>query len=155
MSEFFGSPVAQEEEEFTVSLGDAPVQQPRNTDSVRDFSVPNGVYVAKCLSVEQNTSQAGNQQFVFRFVGLESEAKGKEFYLYAPLTGKGIFKTREVLAAFGLNNSGDIKFKRADVLNKNVDLTLEKDKPFNGKINSRITRVATQTKEFNDSTVPF
>ncbi len=154
MSEIFGSPVEQDEEEFVVKL-DSNTQRFNKENQVSDFSVPDGHYRSKCISVEQNTSKAGNPQFVFTFLGQEREANNRKFLLYTPATGKGAFRTKLVLQAFGVNLPGDqLTFKRKDVLYKDVMLQLQKDAPYNGKINSKIVEI-TAAPSTQAETVPF
>lgn len=154
MSDIFGSPAVQEEEEFVVKFSELPSQQRNFSEEVRDFSVPNGVYLAKCINVEKTLSKAGNDQFVFTFLGVEKEAKARQFKLYAPATGPGTFRTKEVLQAFGLDvTTANLAFKRKEVLDKNVELKLEKDAPYNGKINSKIAKVLPTTRQADD--IPF
>lgn len=119
--------------------------------SVQDgYTIPDGMYKARCIEVEQSVSQAGNPMFIWNFVITEGQYTGREFKCWTAITPAAMWKVAETVQALGIGQTGQVvKFKRGDVINKDCGLLIEEDE-YNGKPSSKITRVVS-LQEYNAS----
>lgn len=114
------------------------------------YTVPDGMYKARCIEVEQSVSQAGNPMFIWTFAITEDKYAGREFKSWTAITPAAMWKVAETVQALGVGQTGQVvRFKRADVLNKDCGLLIEADE-YNGKPSSKITRVIS-LQEYNTS----
>lgn len=88
------NPVDAQDEDFSVSLGDKALKS--------KFVIDDGKYPARCTDLSKATSKAGNEMYVFDFLGTGGEADGLEFKARV-LTGEEYqWKLVRILAAFGI-----------------------------------------------------
>jgi hypothetical protein len=106
-------------------------------------TIPDGEYLAKVISVEQQTSQAGNPMLVFDFTLVEGDYAGRQFRTYVALTQAAMFKVEEMVNALGIkgNPGSDVTISVADVINTLAVLHIEKQE-YNGETRSQIKRMA-------------
>lgn len=111
-------------------------------NAVRDFSIPDGMYKAVLILVEDTVSSSGNDMLVATYSLLEDDHAGKEFKDFMVLSPKAIWKLEAFLKATGLGNIGeevDLSFEK--YANTMVYLKLKKAAPYNGAINSKIVQL--------------
>ena len=105
------------------------------------YTIPDGMYPARCIDVQQTVSKGGNPMFVWDFEVPSGDFRGRTFKLWTAITPAAMWKVAETVIALGVGQSGQtVKFKRGDVLNKPCGIVVEADE-YNGKPSSRITRV--------------
>ena len=113
-------PVSQEDEDFTISVPDAPDK----------FSFAEGEYAAQCAGYEVTTSGAGNQMIVISFLGLEGPTAGNTFKTFIPLIPSVKFKLTEAMLAMNIpkNDKGDYVVNKKNLTGKAVTLFLSPEK---------------------------
>lgn len=135
MSSPFGKP-AETEDAWSIDLS--------NVES--SFSIPEGDYLAKCVSLEKSVSKQGNDMYVFTFTIMEGDYVGRDFKTYCALTPQALFKLAEIAEAMQLDDiGGSTNFHPDRVVNKAVTLEIE-DQEYNGKASSTIKRVSEHPK---------
>lgn len=111
------------------------------TDVQEGYTIPDGVYKARCVELEQSVSQAGNPMFVWSFVITDGPYTGKSFKSWTAITPAAMWKIAETVQALGIGQTGQVvRFKRADVINRDCGLLIEADE-YNGKPSSKVSRV--------------
>lgn len=84
-----------------------------------------GRYEFLVKDVESKPSKAGDPMFHWTFTLNEGERKGKYVHLNALKKGGGSFRNKQTLEACGVDVSGPIRFKKADVVGKAVLVTVD------------------------------
>lgn len=88
------NPVDAADEDFSVSLG---------ADALKSkFVIDDGKYGARCTDLSKAVSKAGNEMYVFDFLGTSGEADGLEFKARVLTEEKYQWKLVKILAAFGI-----------------------------------------------------
>lgn len=115
------------------------------------YAIPDGMYPARCIDVQQTVSKGGNPMFVWDFEVSSGDFQGRTFKLWTAITPAAMWKVAETVIALGVGQAGEtVKFSRGDVLNKPCGIVMEADE-YNGKPTSRITRVVS-VSEMQEST---
>lgn len=106
----------------------------------RERNVEEGDYLFIVKSSEAKTSQAGNQQVVFTVTS--PQIAGGKYPIYAPLTGKGVFKLKQLMEAAGFPTEGKsvAKFNTDKLNGKSFGATLIDDE-YNGNVKSKIDQI--------------
>lgn len=134
MSNPFGAPTdSPGDDDFEVDL---PEQD--EDGGGKDFSVPEGEYLARCIALTKDISKKGNTMWVWDFSIATGKYQGKEFKTYTALTPAAMWKLTEVCVALGLSKGGErAKFKKSDAIGKYAVISLEDDE-YNGTKKSTI-----------------
>ena len=136
------------------NAGGAPMPSPAGTTTASDsfsvdlsevedssYAVPDGIYKAKCIDVEQGVSKTGNPMFIWEFEIVEGDFKGRTFKSWTAITPAAMWKVAGTVMALGIGQAGEVvKFKRSDVLGKLCGIVMEQD-DYNGKKSSKIKSV--------------
>ena len=105
------------------------------------FTIPDGNYKVKCVDIDQSVSKGGNPMFVWTFEIVEGDHKGFQSKVFTAITPAAMGKVAETVIALGVGQTGSVvKFKRADVLNKECGAVFEKTE-YNGQERSQISKV--------------
>lgn len=107
------------------------------------FHIPEGDYKMKLEKAERSESKAGNDMIVFTFSGTESKAKGKRFYLYAPLEPADLlWKYGQILKALGeeVPDDDELEVDLADLVGREV-IGSVLDEDYEGKARSKVQAV--------------
>ena len=108
--------------------------------------IPDGMYRLRCIDLEQTVSKQGNPTFVWTFTITEGAQAGKDFKMWTAVTPAAMWKVAETVIALGVGQTGQVvKFKRADVLNRECGALIEVDE-YNGRTSSKISRVVSMTE---------
>lgn len=123
------------------------------------YTIPDGVYAAKCIDVNQDVSKSGNPMFVWEFELVGGDYNGRTFKSWTAITPAAMWKVAETVQALGVGQTGQVvKFKRSDVIGKACGLVIEKDE-YNGKESSKISNVISvqemQERIANNSSSPM
>lgn len=112
-----------------------------NVEAGGGFLIPDGTYKVRCVDVEQGVSKAGNPQFIWTFEVIEGEHSGFQSKVFTAITPAAMWKVAETVMALGVGQQGEVvKFKRADVLNKECGAIFEQTE-YNGNSRSQIQKV--------------
>lgn len=111
-------------------------------DSGGNFHINSGDYLMRCTGVSEETSKAENPMYVFKFEGLEKQAKNRSFRLHCALTEKALWKLRQTLRGLGVEipEGSDGEFNPNDIIDTEVIGTVTDDE-YEGKINSRLSEI--------------
>lgn len=126
--------------------GASPTTQADNfevdlTEVSDGFTIPDGNYKVKCIDIDQSVSKGGNPMFVWTFEIIEGNHKGFQSKVFTAITPAAMWKVAETVIALGVGQTGSVvKFKRADVLNKECGAVFEKTE-YNGQERSQISKV--------------
>ena len=111
------------------------------TDVEEQGLIPEGVYRAKCVNVEQSVSKGGNPMFVWDFELTEGAGAGRILKVFTAITPAAMWKVAETVIALGVGQSGSVvKFKRSDVIGRECGVSVA-DNEYNGNVRSQIQRV--------------
>lgn len=111
------------------------------TDVSDGFTIPDGNYKVRCVDIEQSVSKGGNPMFVWTFEVSEGEHIGFQSKVFTAITPAAMWKVAETVMALGVGQTGSVvKFKRADVINKECGAVIEKSE-YNGQERSQISKV--------------
>lgn len=106
-----------------------------------NLAIPDGVYRAKCINVEQTVSKSGNPMFVWDFELLDADFTGRTIKSWTAITPAAMWKVAETVMALGVGQSGEVvKFKQSDVINKECGVVIEATE-YNGRTSPSISRV--------------
>lgn len=110
-------------------------------DSGGSFHIPSGDYLMKCLGVTEDVSKQNNQMLVFKFEGLEKQAKGRQFRLHCTYGDKSIWKLKQTLRGLGIDVPDDpSELDPDDVIDVEVIGTVG-DNEYEGKISTRLAEI--------------
>ena len=120
-------------------------------DSGGNFHINSGDYLMKCTGVSEETSKQDNPMYVFKFEGLEKQAKNRSFRLHCALTPKALWKFKQTLRGLGqeIPEGSDGEFCAEDVVGIEVIGTVTDDE-YEGKINSRLSEIRATGDEVVD-----
>lgn len=123
------------------------------------YTIPDGIYAAKCIDVTQDVSKSGNPMFVWEFELVGGNYNGRTFKSWTAITPAAMWKVAETVQALGIGQTGRVvKFKRSDVIGKACGLVIEQDE-YNGKVNSKISNVIStqemQERLTNNANMPM
>lgn len=145
------NPVDAQDEDFSVSLGDKALKS--------KYVIDDGKYAAKCTDLSKATSKAGNEMYVFDFLGTSGDADGLEFKARVLTGDEYQWKLVQILSAFGvkpvprldaqgnpvLDAKGKPKFdlplKKSFVVGKDVTLELAMQEFGDGKQSMSVEKV--------------
>ena len=120
------------------------------TNVTDGFLIPEGTYRVKLMDISQDVSKGGNPMFVWTFEVNEGQYKGFQSKVFTVLTPAAMWKVAETVQALGIGQSGTVvKFKRADVLNKECGAIFETQE-YQGQNRSQISKVIS-LKELSES----
>ena len=111
-------------------------------DSGGNFHIPAGDYAMKCVDVtEEVAKSSSNDMVVFRFLGLERQAKGRQFRQHCTYGANALWKLKQTLRALGIEVPDDpSEFDPEEAIDVTVIGTVI-DSEYNGKINSRLGEI--------------
>lgn len=110
------------------------------------FTIPDGTYKVRCIDIEQTVSKGGNPMFVWTFEVIEGEHSGFQSKLFTAITPAAMWKVAETVMALGVGQEGEVvKFKRADVLNKECGAIFEQSE-YNGTLRSNIIKLINKSE---------
>jgi len=120
-------------------------------DSGGNFHINSGDYLMKCIGVSEETSKQDNPMYVFKFEGLEKQAKNRSFRLHCALTPKALWKLKQTLRGLGVTipEGSDGEFDAAEIEDVEVIGTVTDDE-YEGKINSRLSEIRAVGDEVED-----
>ncbi len=145
------NPVDAQDEDFSVSLGEKALKS--------KFVIDDGKYQARCTDLSKATSKAGNEMYVFDFLGISGDADGLEFKARVLTDEQYQWKLVRILDAFGvkpiprldaagnpvLNKKGkpeyDLPIKKSNVVGKAVTLDLAQQSFGDGKTSMSVEEV--------------
>lgn len=135
------NPVDAQDEDFSVNLG---------ADALKSkFVIDDGKYPARCTDLSKAVSKAGNEMYVFDFLGTGGEADGLEFKARILTEEKYQWKLVKILAAFGIAPVARVDPQGNPVLDKKgkpaFDLPIKK-----GKIVGQAVTLDLAVQEFGD-----
>ncbi len=131
------------------------------SDSV-DYSIPDGDYHLKIISVDRILSKKNNTpQIVITFEGVETVSKGKKFKRFYSLDERGISMLTKDNKAFKLSpgKNGSIAITKLNALNKIVKSRLSQNEYRNEKgqlvKTSQIKFISEADENFTKNVMPF
>ena len=119
-------------------------------DSGGNFHISTGEYLMKCTSITEEISKQNNEMLVFKFDGLEKEARGRSFRLHCTLGANALWKLKQTLRALGVEVPDDpSELDPDDVVGTEVLGTVV-DNEYEGKISSRLGEIRSADSEVVD-----
>jgi len=143
----FGNPGADDDKVFKLpeESDEALVNDAEPTKS--QFYIADGDHVARVIEIEEATSKAGNDMWVWTFAIDRGEYEGREVRTFTALTPKAMFKLREVVEALGLwappkdgNKKKPLEFSVAEAMGRRAVLEISMVE-YNGRANPQVDKV--------------
>lgn len=141
----FGNPAANDMD-LDFGVDEAQQREIESTETFKDYSVPEGKYLCRIISVEPKESKAGNKMLEWTFDGQEAAVDKKQFRFYTVLGSDNMtFFLKTMKYTRGL--------KPKDLIGRQAKLHLVKDAPYTKSdgsvtINSKIKSVLPATDSF-------
>lgn len=138
MSNDFGNPV-DNDMDLDLGVDENQLKEIESTETLRDYSVPEGKYLCRIISVEPKESKAGNKMLEWTFDGQEPTVDKKAFKFYTVLGSDNMtYFLKAMKYTKGL--------KAKDLIGRTAKLHLVKDAPYtkadgSTTINSKIKSV--------------
>lgn len=124
-------------------------------DSGGNFHIPSGDYLMKCLGVSAEVSKNDNDMYVFKFEGLEKQAKGRQFRLHCTLGTNALWKLKQTLRGLGLEppegSTGELDPTEVEGVECIGTVT---DNEYEGKISSRLSEIRAIGDEVEEDEPP-
>lgn len=135
------NPVDAADEDFSVGLG---------ADALKSkYIIDDGKYQARCTDLTRAKSKAGNEMYVFDFLGTSGDADGREFKARVLTDEQYQWKLVKILAAFDIKPVPRLDAQGNPVLDKKgkpaLDLPIKK-----GNIVGKAVTLDLAVQEFGD-----
>lgn len=108
-----------------------------------------GVHTAKCVEVQENTTQAGDDMLTMVFEVIKGDSKGAKVYDNFVLTDKALWKLKQLLQVIGVKCDGKIVLDLDKLVGKVCDILVYHEE-YNGKTKARIDEYTAVKRENSD-----